>query len=700
MVGPIMAAKLSVIRSRALAALFLISIACVSHPAPPPSKVAPSPRKAPAPVPVPPPSFYNCEAAGAPVPDDDVERVCVPYGGTPQGEAQAPITIVVFTDYQCPYCAQAEGTLKELAEDYPGKLRFYVRHHPLSFHGDAKLAAQAVVAAENQGKLWAMHDILFAQQDSLDRESLLHYAEAIGLDPKRFVADLEASATQARIEQDLELAEELGVQGTPNFFIDGRSVRGAVPIDDFKAIIDDELERANRMGPKAASGYSFYAALMKGEGKGLGKPVVPPPTPTITLGGEVFKLDLGDAPQRGAKEPKLTLVAFLDFQCAFCGRAKATLDALLQRYPDDLRIVVRHLPLPFHTNAMGAALAAVAAERQGKFWEMYDRLFLDVQGLAAQELEQHARALGLDMAKYRAAIANPKNRARVEKDLELASRFGVRGTPFFFLNGRAFGGAYPLDSFVALLDQEIERVDGLLAAGTPRAELYAVMTRDGLAKAPPQKPEARPGEPQPGEVYKAEIEGAPVRGAKHALVTVVEYSDFECPFCARVEATLDRLLQEYKGHIRVVWRNLPLPFHKRAQAAAVAAMAAGRQGKFWEMHDLLLEHQEALDASAIAGYAEQIGLDMAQFRAALADESIAKAIADESTAAARIGVRGTPSFFINGTFFAGAQPYQRFKERIDDELIKARALVRKGTPRTKVYDAIMKRARTEVERDP
>lgn len=698
MVPPTMIPKLSVIRPGAALPWALILLACVKHPVPAPGKIAPPPPKATVPAPAPPPSFCDCATPGKPVAGDDVGRICVPYVGTPRGEAQALITIVLFTDYQCPYCDRVAVTLKELAEQYPGELRLYVRHHPLPFHDNARLAAQAAIAAEKQGKLWAMHDVLFAQSDSLERDSLLQYAEAIGLDQERFAADLDARETEERIEQDLELAEKLGVRGTPNIFINGRLVRGAVPLDDFKAIIDDELLRASKLGAKAATGYAFYAALMKGEGKGLGTPVTPPPPPTITVGTEVFKLDLGDAPQRGAEEPKLTLIAFLDFQCPYSARAKTTLDELLKRHPDDLRVVFHHLPLPFHANAMDAALAAVAAERQGKFWEMYEILFANAQALSAQDLEQRARTLGLDMAEYQDAIANPKNRARVEKDLALASRFGVHGTPSFFLNGRAFAGAYPLDSFLALLDQEILRVDELLAAGTPRAELYAAMTHDGLTQAPPKNAEA--GEPQPGKVYKAEIKGAPARGAKHALVTIVEYSDFQCQFCARVEPTLARLLKEYQGRVRLVWRNLPLPFHDRAKAAAIAAMAAGRQGKFWEMHDLLLEHQKDLGADAITSYAEKLGLDMAKFRAALADESIGKAIEDESRAAAKIGVQGTPAFFINGTFFPGAQPYPRFKERIDDELGKARALVKQGTPRAKVYDAIMRRAKTEVKRGP
>jgi protein-disulfide isomerase len=700
MVCPIMLPRWSAIRSWVPLAFALVLLACVKHPSPAPGKVAPPPPKVAAlaaPSPAPPPAFYDCENPGAPVRGDDTGRICVPYSGTLKGDPQGLITIVMFTDFQCPFCSRVTKTLEELEHQYSGRVRLYLKHNPLPFHTNARLAAQAAVAAERQGKLWEMHDTLFAHQTALERESLIHYAQELGLDPEKLKADLDSAETAARVDKDLELAKKLGVQGTPNFFVNGRAVRGAVPIDRFQAVIEDELLRADRMGAKIANGYAFYVALMGGEGKGLGKPEVASPPPKIPIATEVHKIELGDAPQRGGKEPKLTLVAFLDFQCPYCSRVKTTLDELLKRYKGDLRVVFHHFPLPFHQNAMGAAVSAEAAGKQGRFWEMHDLLLANQSDLSAQELEKHARAIGLDMAKYRAAVENSTNKARVEEDVKLATRFGVGGTPSFFLNGRAFSGAYPLDSFIALLDEEIKHVDALLAAGTPRAEVYAAIIKDGLDKAAPKKEEAHPGEPQSGEVYKAEIKGAPIRGAKDALVTIVEYSDFQCPFCSRVQPTLGALLKDYSGKVRVVWHNLPLPFHDKARPAAIAALAAGRQGKFWEMHDLLFKNQSQLSADEIEGYAKEIGLDLAKFRRAMKDDKLAKGVDDESAAAAKIGARGTPAFFINGTFLSGAQPLERFRERVDEELAKAKALVKKGTPRAKVYDAIMKHAKTEVE---
>jgi protein-disulfide isomerase len=551
------------------------------------------------------------------------------------------------------------------------------------------------VAAELQGKFWPMHAILFKNQQKLKREELEKYAAEIGLDVAKFKKDIDLPATKKRVEEDLELGKKLGVQGTPNLFINGRPLRGAVPFEQFKNVVEDELGRAKKLVEKGTSASKVFAALMKGEGKGLGTPAPPPPPPRIPIGSEVFKIEPGDAPQVGGKEPKVTLIVFSEFQCPYSGRAKGTLDELKKTYKDDLQITFRHFPLPFHNNAMPAAIAAVAAAQQGKFWEMYDKLFANQRALSTADLEKYASEIGLDMAKWKAAIADPKTKAVVEADTKMASNFGVGGTPAFFMNGHSFSGAYPLESFKNAIDDEIKKVDAKLAAGTPRAGLYAALIKDGLEKAPPRKERTRPGEPQPDEVYRADIKGAPVKGAKAALVTIVEFSDFQCPFCDRVEPTIDQVMEEYAGKVRVVWRNLALPFHKDAKTAAIAAMAAHRQGKFWEMHRILFKNHNALGAADLEKYAKEIGLDMAKYKAAIQDKKLADLVDSDGTMANKIGARGTPAFFINGRFLSGAQPFGRFKALIDEELKKAEVLAKK-VGKAKVYDTLMKTAKTEV----
>jgi protein-disulfide isomerase len=457
--------------------------------------------------------------------------------------------------------------------------------------------------------------------------------------------------------------------------------------------VDEEIGRAKKLLDKGTSVSQLYAALVTGKAKGLGV-AAPPPRPPVS--NEVYKVEVDKAPRKGGQAPKITLIEFSDFQCPFCSRAKNTLEELLKIYKDNLEISFKQFPLPFHNNAMPAAIASVAADQQGKFWPMYDKLFANQQNLDAASLEKYAQEIGLDGTKFKAAIADPKTKAVVEADMKQANNFGVQGTPSFFVNGRAFSGAYPLESFQMVLDEELKKADAKLQAGTPRAELYAAIIKDGLAKKEMPKEQARPNEPSPTDIYKAEVKGAPIKGAKDALVTIVQFSDFQCPYCSRVEPTIDKIMEEYKGKVRVAWRNKPLPFHDKAKPAAIAALAADQQGKFWPMHDIMFKNQQNLDAASLEKYAKEIGLDMAKFKAALQDKKLQDAVEADTAMGDKLGARGTPAFFVNGSFLSGAQPFENFKSRIDEQMKKAEELVKKGTPKAKVYEALMKTAKAEV----
>jgi protein-disulfide isomerase len=145
-----------------------------------------------------------------------------------------------------------------------------------------------------------------------------------------------------------------------------------------------------------------------------------------------------------------------------------------------------------------------------------------------------------------------------------------------------------------------------------------------------------------------------IRGPIDAPVTVVEYGDFECPFCGQAEPVVRELLREF-GDVRYVWRHLPLnDVHPHAQLAAEAAEAAADQGLFWEMHDLLLDHQDALRAGDLIGYAEQLGLDVERFTHDLREHAGAARVAEDVDSADLSVVSGTPTFFINGRRQYGA----------------------------------------------
>jgi protein-disulfide isomerase len=149
-----------------------------------------------------------------------------------------------------------------------------------------------------------------------------------------------------------------------------------------------------------------------------------------------------------------------------------------------------------------------------------------------------------------------------------------------------------------------------------------------------------------------EIDHAPVRGAPMAPVTIVTFSDFECHYCGRAHPILRRALRELEGKVRLVFLNFPLSAHEHAQAAAAAAIAAGNQGKFWEMHDLLFENQAALEAQDLERYATQLGLDLERFRTDVEARETRERIDRDREHGVKVGVEGTPSIFVNGRAYA------------------------------------------------
>jgi len=155
-----------------------------------------------------------------------------------------------------------------------------------------------------------------------------------------------------------------------------------------------------------------------------------------------------------------------------------------------------------------------------------------------------------------------------------------------------------------------------------------------------------------------------IRGPEEAPVTVVEYGDFECPYCGQAEPAVRELLRDF-GDVRYVWRHLPLnDVHPEAQLASEAAEAAGRQGKFWEMHDLLLDHQDALRPRDLIGYAASLGLDTNRFAADLRKHAGAAHVSEDVDSADLSNVSGTPTFFVNGKRHYGAYDIQTLKKAV------------------------------------
>ena len=623
----------------------------------------------------------EAQAADVVVPGD-VERFKIPVTDAmpSKGPKDALVTIVEFSEFQCPFCSRVLPTTKEVVDTYGDKVRIVWRNNPLSFHPNAGPAAAVAMEANAQGgsaKFWEVHDVLFANQKALGRAELEGYAEKAGLDMAGVKKALDEGTHTKAIQADQALAAQVGARGTPYFFVNGRTLRGAQPIAAFKKIIDEEIATAEGLLKSGVKKEQIYATVTK---NGLTKAAAPAQKPAGAKPGQpdpkaVYKVPLkGNEPQKGPDDALVTIVEISDFECPFCGRVEPTLKQVQDKYGKDVRVVWMNNPLPFHKNAKPAANAALEAHAQKGdkgFWAMHDKMFANQKALTTDNLEAWAKELGLNAAKFKKALADDKYGKRIQEQQALASSLGARGTPAFFINGRNLRGAQPLPAFTAVIDEELAKAKALVAKGTAKAKVYETIIATGET-GPKTAPAA--AAPDANKVYDIPVaKNAPSKGAKNAKVVIQEFSDFQCPFCSRVNPSIAQVMTEYGDKVQIVWRDYPLPFHKDAGPAAQAAREVFAQKgdkAFWAYHDLLFQNQKALSRENLEKFAEQVGgINMKAFKAAL-DSGKHKAGVDADVAAvAKAGARiGTPSFFINGKLLQGAQPYPAFKAAIDAAL--------------------------------
>lgn len=207
-----------------------------------------------------------------------------------------------------------------------------------------------------------------------------------------------------------------------------------------------------------------------------------------------------------------------------------TLKQVLDAYKGQVKFVFKHNALPFHQNAKGAAQAAIAAEKQGKFWEMEEKLFANQKALDGESLKKYAKELGLNLTKFEKDMNDPATAKRIEEESALSNKLGARGTPAFFVNGRYMRGAAPFEKFKATIDEEMKKADELMKKGIKLASVYDEIIKSGQTEAkaaPPGADGPRPGQPDPNTRYKVDVSGAPFKGAKDAKVTIAEFSDFQ-----------------------------------------------------------------------------------------------------------------------------------------------------------------------------
>ena len=210
----------------------------------------------------------------------------------------------------------------------------------------------------------------------------------------------------------------------------------------------------------------------------------------------------------------------------------------------------------------------------------------------------------------------------------------------------------------------------------------AATAEEGVTEAPPTtvpNPDVPVRTVSGKVVASSDPKLAPALGPVNPKVLVLVFSDFQCPVCRRITDATHQIAEEWPGDVRVEFRNLPLKMHANAENAAIAAMAAHRQGKFWEMHDMLFANQQALDAASLEGYAQRLGLDLARWKKDVADPALRIRVHEDAMLAERLGATATPAFVINGVTSVGWGSWFGFRSVVEKERSAVLDAVAKGT---------------------
>ncbi|MFH2005185.1 MAG: thioredoxin domain-containing protein [bacterium] len=424
----------------------------------------------------------------------------------------------------------------------------------------------------------------------------------------------------------------------------------------------------------------------------------------------IYKVPVTGSPMRGPADALVTIVMFADYECPFCGRGNGTINQILKLYPGKTRLVYKHYPLPSHTGGKRAAEIAICVTKQKgqpAFWKLHDRLYQNPGDFTEASLLAHAKAVGADPAAVKGCIQDPAQLASMAADLKLGMALGVDGTPAFFINGRKLSGALPVDEFKTVVKEQLTKAEAAVKAGIQPADIYQHVTKDGHTKVKylkgkgPKDPHgqapAEPPELDSTVVFRVPVSrNHPALGPRDALVTIVEFADFQCPACGTAGPELKKVLKAFPNDVRLVYRNNALPNHPDAALAAEAALAVraqkGDKG-FFEYHDKLYANLRNLSRPVLEKLAVELGVDLARFKKAL-DEHTYKAQVDaDGKFADQMGVPGTPAFYINGRIVMGMLPADELQKRIQGELAAAKKLVAGGVARAALYDHLMKTAK-------
>lgn len=501
-------------------------------------------------------------------PDPPVYQI--PVDGSPVlGPRNAPVTIVVYSDFQCPYSARANPELSRLVKEFSDQVRLVFRHYPLPGHQNAEQAAEAAALAHDQGKFWQYHNLLFANQHKLETQDLYEYARQLELDMSKFEAGMVNRKHRASIVGDVESGKKLGVRGTPAIYINGK--------------------------PRRTRTANYFVELM----------------PYIQ---NELTTDTGNESRRSLA-PKPGVLAEI-------GGVKITETDLPRNELYRLEEALYYLKLEQTKKLLENRLLSLEAESRRI---SVDSLFRAEIGMVTDMQEVDAQ--------YRVFQGYVKNNPRLmalaehEREADILRLLEVRVDPKLTFKEQVYS---KLTGIVEGL--RIDRLKPVLVAKLMRKYGATIQVK------PPDKP-----------TYQIDTIGHPSLGPENAPITIVMFSDFQCPYSQKVMPTIYEVLERYPGELRLVFRHFPLRIHARAHLAHEAAECAHEQGVFWQYHDHLFAYQDALAKDDLRKHANDTGMDTIRFNGCLDSRRFEEKVRRDVHEARTYHVNSTPSFFVNGT---------------------------------------------------
>jgi protein-disulfide isomerase len=606
-----------------------------------------------------PPTDAPAASAGVRAPGEPATPLPVEADDGRTGSDQADVTLIAFLDYECRYCREAFDVLGRLRAKYPNEsLRIAIKHLPLEGHPmalPAAIAAQAVMDEAGAEAFFEFSALAFENQADLSYAGLADWADQVGVTRSVYNEAVASEATLEKVATDARLAWRRGAEATPTVFVNGRLI-DTVPGDgELALVIDEELAK---MRAEPGDWAARYARRVTSNAEASLAQALLAEDPAD------YRVPVAGSATLGSPDAPVTVVVFTDYQCPYCKRADVTLEALAARYPKDVRLVFKHLPLAFHASARPAARLAEAV-RQAKgdaaFFATSKRLFELSPQLGEDNLLLVGREQGLDTKVVKAAIAGEDAAIedRIERDLELADDVEAAGTPHVFINGKRIPGARPLEHFEAVVLAEKRRAAARISTGVAPGNVYEALQEGAL----------KPGAPAPIAAPPITAD-SPTRGPSAAPVAVHVFSDFECPYCRQAEQTLLELERRHPGTLRIVWHDRPLDFHPLARPAARAGREARRQGgdaAFWKLHALmfgLAGEKAAVGRADLLAHAKAVGLDVAAMEKAI-DTPLHDAAIDRDIAlATSLGFQGTPAFVVGNYALTGARGLRHFERLV------------------------------------